>query len=112
MAEAEQELQEGPLTEYSGSSLAVLKLGLGLKKVVMAQFLVGVFLPFGNTNTLEAGSVLLAAVALPLRLALIFLLASLVENSMARGRFMLTSRVTWVGFGVAALSFVFYLAGL
>jgi len=112
MAEAEQELQEGPLTEYSGSALATLKLGLGLKKVVLAQFFIGVFLPFGNTGSLDAGAVLLSVVALPLRLAVIFVLAALVENSMARGRFMLTSRVTWVGFGVAALSFVFYLAGL
>lgn len=112
MAEAEQELQEGPLTEYSGASLAVLKLGMGLKKVVMAQFLIGVFLPFGTMTSVSAGGIVLSAVALPLRLVVIFVLASLVENSMARGRFMLTSRVTWVGFGVAALSFVFYLAGL
>jgi len=112
MAEAEQELQEGPLTEYSGSSLAILKLGLGLKKVVMAQFFIGVFLPFGIATDLSAGSLAIAVVAVPVRLAIIFFLAALVENSMARGRFMLTSRVTWVGFGVAALSFVFYLAGL
>lgn len=112
MAEAEQELQEGPLTEYSGNALATIKLGLGLKKVVMAQFFIGVFLPFGATSTSDAGSILLALILVPLRLAVVFFLAALIENSMARGRFMLTSRVTWVGFGVAALSFVFYLAGL
>lgn len=112
MAEAEQELQEGPLTEYSGSSLALLKLGLGLKKLVMAQFFLGVFLPFGCASVLDAPSLLLAAIALPLKLVVVFVLASLVENSMARGRFMLTSKVTWVGFGLSALSFVFYLTGL
>ena len=31
LAEAEQELQEGPLTEYSGPALALLKMGLSLK---------------------------------------------------------------------------------
>lgn len=36
VAEAEQELQEGPLTEYSGAGLALAKWGLGLKQVVMA----------------------------------------------------------------------------
>ncbi|BEV70886.1 MULTISPECIES: respiratory chain complex I subunit 1 family protein [unclassified Paludibacterium] len=112
MAEAEQELQEGPLTEYSGPSLALLKLGLGLKKVVMAQFLLGVFLPFGIASSADAGALLIALIVLPLKLLLVFLLAGLIENSMARGRFLLTSRVTWVGFGLAALSFVFYLTGL
>jgi hydrogenase-4 component C len=112
MAEAEQELQEGPLTEYSGAALAILKLAMGLKKVVMAQFFIGVFVPFGITERLDLLAVLVAILAVPLRLALVFFLASLVENSMARGRYMLTSKVTWVGFGVAAMSFVFYLAGL
>ena len=112
MAEAEQELQEGPLTEYSGSSLAVLKLGLGLKKIVLAQFLIGVFLPFGNVEVLTGMAFLVAAVALPLKLLSIFVVAGLIENSMARGRFMLTSRVTWIGFGFAVLAFVFYLTGL
>jgi hydrogenase-4 component C len=112
MAEAEQELQEGPLTEYSGPSLAILKIGLGLKKVVMAQFLLGVFLPFGCAAVPDAVSLIVAAIALPLKLLVVFVLAGLIENSMARGRFLLTSRVTWVGFGLASLSFVFYLTGL
>jgi hydrogenase-4 component C len=113
VAEAEQELQEGPLTEYSGSSLAILKLGIGLKKLVVAQFFIGVFLPFGaigaNPGVMD---VVIAVVALPVRLAVLFALAGLIENSMARTRYIMTSKVTWVGFGVAALSFVFYLAGL
>ena len=41
-----------------------------------------------------------------------FVLASLYENSLARGRFLLTPRVTWSGFGVAALAFVFYFSKL
>lgn len=112
VAEAEQELQEGPLTEYSGSALAMLKLGLGLKKVVVVQFLLGVFLPFAAASTLDASSLLVALIALPIKLAVVFVLAALVENSMARGRFLMTSKVTWVGFGLAVLSFVFYLTGL
>jgi hydrogenase-4 component C len=35
-----------------------------------------------------------------------------IENTRARGRFLLTGRVTWMGFGVAALAFMFYLTGL
>ncbi|POZ61246.1 respiratory chain complex I subunit 1 family protein [Chromobacterium alticapitis] len=112
LAEAEQELQEGPLTEYSGPSLALLKLGLALKKVVLAQFMLGVFLPLGAADSLAPGALLAAAAWLPLKLLAVFFIASVIENSMARGRFLLTARVTWVGFGLAALSFVFYLTGL
>ena len=112
MAEAEQELQEGPLTEYAGQSLAILKWGLGLKKIVVAAMFVGIFIPFGNAATLSIGGIVLAAVLFLVKVLAVYLLAALVENGMARGRFLLTQRVTWVGFGVASLSFVFYLAGL
>ncbi|MCV5579994.1 NADH-quinone oxidoreductase subunit H, partial [Escherichia coli] len=47
-AEAEQELQEGPLTEYSGAGLALLKLSIGLKQLVVVQLFLVIFLPFGK----------------------------------------------------------------
>lgn len=53
VAEAEQELQEGPLTEYSGAGLALAKWGLGLKQVVMAALFVALFLPFGRAQELS-----------------------------------------------------------
>lgn len=112
MAEAEQELQEGPLTEYSGPALAILKLGLALKKVVLVMFLLGVFLPIAQTDALSVRGLTLGLVSLPIKLLVVFSLFGLIENSMARGRFMLTSRVTWIGFGVAVLAFVFHLTGL
>ncbi|MBP6123516.1 MAG: respiratory chain complex I subunit 1 family protein [Providencia sp.] len=112
VAEAEQELQEGPLTEYSGSGLALVKWGIGLKQVVVAVLFLSIFFPFGNASVLTISSLLLALVLLLVKLLVIFVLASLVENSLARGRFLLTHHVTWLGFGVAALGFVFYLTGL
>lgn len=112
VAEAEQELQEGPLTEYSGSGLALVKWGSGLKQVVVAVLFLSIFFPFGSASVLTAGSLLLALGLMLVKLLVIFVLASLVENSLARGRFLLTHHVTWLGFGVAALGFVFYLTGL
>ncbi len=53
VAEAEQELQQGPLTEYSGAGLALAKWGLGLKQVVMAALFVALFLPFGRAQELS-----------------------------------------------------------
>ena len=112
VAEAEQELQEGPLPEYSGSGLALVKWGIGLKQVVVAVLFLSIFFPFGSASVLTAGSLLLALGLMLVKLLVIFVLASLVENSLARGRFLLTHHVTWLGFGVAALGFVFYLTGL
>ena len=112
--EAEQELQEGPLTEYSGPGLALVSLGVKFKQAVVASVFISVFLPFGNATpeSLNAVSLLAAAAIFALKLLVIFVLASLYENSLARGRFLLTPRVTWSGFGVAALAFVFYFSKL
>jgi hydrogenase-4 component C len=112
MAEAEQELQEGPLTEYSGLGLALLKWSIGLKQVVMATLLIGVFLPYGATATPTVGTLLGAALAFVVKLALVFVVVALIENSSARNRFFMVSRATWAGFGIATLALVFYLVGL
>jgi len=112
MAEAEQELQEGPLTEYSGPGLALLKWSTRLKQLVMASFLIGVFLPYGAAASLDAMSLLLAAVVFVAKLVVVFVVVALIENSVARSRFFMTSRATWTGFGIATLALVFYLVGL
>lgn len=112
VAEAEQELQEGPLTEYSGAGLALVKWGIGLKQVVMASLFLALFFPFGNAATLTVGAMVLALVITLIKLLVVFALASVVENSLARGRFLLTHHVTWLGFSLAALSYVLWLTGL
>jgi hydrogenase-4 component C len=112
MAEAEQELQEGPLAEYSGPSLALMKLAISLKQVIMASLLIGLFVPFGAAATPAPMAIAGAILAFVVKLALVFLVAGVIENSVARGRFMLASRSTWVGFGIATLAFAFYLVGL
>lgn len=62
LAEAEQELQEGPLSEYSGSGFGVMKWGISLKQLVVLQMFVGVFIPWGQMETFTAGGLLLALV--------------------------------------------------
>lgn len=112
LAEAEQELQEGPLTEYSGRSLAILKWGLAMKKMVLAALFVSVFIPFGNAMELSVTNIALSTVLFFIKVTAVYLISGLVENSMARGRFMMVSKVTRTGFFIAVLAFVFYLAGL
>ena len=112
LAEAEQELQEGPLTEYSGPSLALLKMGLSLKSMVVAAIFVSVLLPFGAAQDLSISAVVLGTVFFFVKLLVVFVLACVFENTLSRTRFMLTGRLTVVGFGISVLAFVFYLTGL
>lgn len=110
LAEAEQELQEGPLSEYSGAGFALLKWGVSLKQLVVLQMFVGVFLPWGEMPYFSLGGLLLAVVVAVAKLLSGVLIIALFENSMARLRFGAASRVTWAGFGLAFLAFVSLLA--
>ncbi|STE84540.1 hydrogenase 4, membrane subunit [Escherichia coli] len=108
VAEAEQELQEGPLTEYSGAGLALAKWGLGLKQVVMAALFVALFLPLARARTFSR---------LPADFTCRYAAQGFADfctglnrrNTLARGRFLLIHHVTWLGFSLAALAWVFWL---
>ena len=110
LAEAEQELQEGPLTEYSGAGFAVLKWGISLKQLVVLQMFVGVFLPWGQMSEFSWGGLVIALVLAVVKLVLGVLIIALFENSMARLKMLETAAVTWAGFGFAFLAFVSLLA--
>jgi hydrogenase-4 component C len=108
MAEAEQELQEGPLIEYSGAGLALFKLCLGFRQVVLAAILIGVFLPFGAAVEPSLPALALAIVVFAIKLAAVFVVVGVIANSTARARFLFVSRSTWAGFAVAALALALY----
>lgn len=112
LAEAEQELQEGPLTEYSGSALALLKVGLSLKSMVVAAIFVSVLLPFGAAREFTVSAVVLGMIFFFLKLLIAYVLACVIENSLARTRYVSAGHLTVVGFGVSVIAFVCYLIGL
>ncbi|EAS44662.1 hydrogenase 3 membrane subunit [Photobacterium profundum] len=110
-AEAEQELQEGPVTEYSGASLAMVKLGLGLKQLVVAQLFLAIFIPWGKAASLSTEGLFAAFVILFIKLLVVFLIAGIAENTMARFRFMKIHRAIFPAFLVAVLALVFLIFG-
>jgi hydrogenase-4 component C len=117
LAEAEQELQEGPLTEFSGKSLALMKWAVYLRQTVLLTFFLAVFLPFGSVSDFSPGprllfSGLLAVVLFFLKIIGCYFIIAMLENTMARVRFMKTSAVTWTALAAAVLSYVFYLANV
>ncbi|APC09430.1 respiratory chain complex I subunit 1 family protein [Neomoorella thermoacetica] len=112
LAEAEQELQEGPLTEYSGRSLAILKWSLSMKQVVVIALFLAVFFPFGSAAAVSTSSLLVSAAAFLLKVTGFYVIAALMENSSARLIIYKAPEVTWLAFGIALLSFVFYLVNV
>lgn len=112
LAEAEQELQEGPLAEYSGRALAILKWGLYMKQLVVVALFLAVFIPFGSFATVSAVSLLIAALAFLLKAGVFYTIVAALENSMARVRFLSAATFTWVALGAAVLAFVFYLSSV
>ena len=52
LAEAEQEIMEGPLIEYSGRKLALLKWSMYSKQIVLIALLAGAFFPWPKTGFL------------------------------------------------------------
>jgi hydrogenase-4 component C len=114
LCEAEQEVQEGPLAEYSGRSLAILKWSIYLKQLVLVALFVALFIPFGAiaTASLSLVGFVLALVIFLLKALLWYFVAGVLENAMARTRFMNAPVAVWVALGLAFLSFIFYLANV
>lgn len=112
LGEAEQELQEGPLAEYSGRSLAILKWSIYLKQLVLVALFVALFIPFGAMTSISLIGFVIALVIFPLKAVIWYFIAAILENAMARTRFMNAPAVVWVALGAAFLSFVFYLANV
>jgi hydrogenase-4 component C len=112
LSEAEQELQEGPLSEYSGRSLALVKWSLYLKQIVLVALFLALFFPFGSMTKLTLPGALVAVVVFLIKVLVFYFIAALLENAMARMRFMKAPAATWLALGAALLSFVFYLANI
>ena len=110
-AEAEQELQEGPLTEYSGA-------GWPCSSFHRPQATGGGAALSGYFPALRQGGQLESACAdwrgadPRLQAAGGLLLAGIIENAMARTQFVRTHRLTRYGLGLALLALLAYLVGI
>jgi len=109
VSEAEQELQEGAMTEYSGRGLALMKWGAYMKQLTVVSLFLAVFIPFGSMSTLSIPAAVLALAVFLLKAAALYLIVAILENAMARVRFIKAPSVTWIALGVGLLSYAFYL---
>jgi len=81
ISEAETELMEGPLMEYSGPKLALLKCAQMAKLVIYSTLFVTLFVPWGSTMVFPAGWLLFWA-----KVFVLVLLVTLVAATNARYR--------------------------
>lgn len=112
LAEAEQEIQEGPLTEYSGPSLAYIKVSLALKQLILLSWALAIFCPWGMATSFAPVELILAVVIFLIKIVVAYCVVALIANTVSRVRYKLFARQSWVAFGIAALAFVFYIVGL
>ena len=112
LAEAETEIQGGPLTEYSGRALALMKWALYLKQSVAVALFIAIFVPFGRATSVSPVSLILGEFILVAKLLLVFFILAFFENTFARFRIFDTSHVTFAAAGAAALAFAFSLGGV
>ncbi len=112
MAEAEQELQEGPLAEYSGPSLAMAKMALSMKQIIVVSWVIAIFLPWGSATVATPVALVIGLIAWLVKLVCLFFACSLFENLVARVRYKLLGRQTWTVCGIAAVALVLCLIGL
>lgn len=78
LAEAEQELQEAVLSEYSGRDLAIIQFSMLIKQFTMIGFLLILFVPFGFENPFLNG------ICFILLAGFLYVLAIFIDNFSAR----------------------------
>ncbi len=81
VAEAETELMEGPLMEYSGPKLALFKYAQMIKTIIYSALFVGLFLPWGSNAPLP-----LAFVLFWIKIFILVVLVTVVAATHARYR--------------------------
>jgi hydrogenase-4 component C len=89
----------------------VCAFGLGLKQLVVAQLFLAIFIPWGKASSLSFGGLFSASIILLIKLFVVFLIAGLVENTMARVRFTQIHRTIFPAFLVAVLALIFLIFG-
>ncbi|MCL2806825.1 MAG: NADH-quinone oxidoreductase subunit H [Coriobacteriia bacterium] len=112
LAEAEQELQDGPLSEYSGPSLALVKMSMSMKQIIVLSWFVAIFVPFGSALELSLPALALGLGVYLLKMAGLFFVCTIIENVVARVRLSLLGHQTWAVVGIAAMALVLSILGV
>lgn len=111
-AEAEQELQEGPLGEMSGPSLAMMKFAIPMKQTIMATLLIAIFIPFGSSVDFSVVGILIGTLVYLGKMVVILLVTMVIENLVSRVRWKIAGHQTWFIVAVSVFAFAFCVLGI
>ena len=112
MAEAEQEIQEGPLAEYSGPSLALMKMGMSMKQIIVVSWFLAIFIPWGSAMDANIVSLLIGLVVWFVKVGVFFLICGVIENALIRVRYKFLGTKTWAIVGLSACGFLLCILGI
>ena len=112
MAEAEQEIQEGPLSEYSGPSLALIKMGMSMKQIIVVSWFMAIFCPWGSAMDVTVMSFIIGLVCWFVKVFVFFFVCGLVENALIRVRYKFLGGKTWAIVGLSACAFLLCILGI
>jgi formate hydrogenlyase subunit 4 len=106
-------IEEARPFEHSGPYFALLRWGSAAKQLILYTILLNVFVaPWGLAATQQAGSVLLAMVALPAKACLLGVIVAVIDNSFAKLRLFKITEFVSAAFLLAVLGvFTLYLGG-
>ncbi len=107
LAEAEQELMEGPLIEYSGRKLALFKWSMYSKQIVLMALMVGMYFPWPKT-----GSLVLDVVITLVKILIMAILVEVVAQVFARLKINQAIRYFGIVIAVAVTGLVLAVMGL
>ncbi|MDD5110949.1 MAG: NADH-quinone oxidoreductase subunit H [Candidatus Altiarchaeota archaeon] len=79
-------IHEAMLLEYSGRDLALMEVAHALKQTLLMGILINILLPFGLSQGLAAGGIIVAAVLFIAKASLLSVLVGLFESSLAKFR--------------------------
>ncbi len=112
LAEAEQELQEGPLSEYSGPSLAMMKIAMAMKQVIIVSWFFAIFCPWGSALEPTVAALAIGLVVWLVKVFVFFLVCGLIENALMRVRYKFLGSKTWAIVGLSACAFLLCILGI
>jgi formate hydrogenlyase subunit 4 len=106
-------IEEARPFEHSGPYLALLKWGSAMKQLILYVILLNVFVaPWGLASTAQAGSVVLAILALVGKAALLGVVVATIDNLFAKLRLFKITEFVAGAFLLAVLGvFTLYLGG-
>lgn len=102
-------IHEAMILEYSGRHLALMELAAQLKFTIYAVLIVNLFFPWGISQSLAPGALILAAFALLAKLAVLGVLLAISETAMAKMRLFKVPTFLAVAFTLSLLAMLSFI---